>query len=299
MSTNQKEIIICQICERELNNNRSMGNHLRYNHLDFSSKKYYDTFFKKDGMGICLTCSKETEFYRGNYRKYCSNECGLTNPDAIKKKVDVRKQTMKDNPEISKKCAEKRKKTLDNNPEIEKKRIENYKKTLADDSSIVENRKEAYLQTLADNPEININRAERTRQTLVDNPEKEAERGKNISIALRNYNKSLHENHSEENHYLYIMAHQTKPIIKIGLTNEKYIQRRIRDIYRTFGEIKLVFLLKDTYKKIDELETFLHDYFNEFCKVQPEKKSGRTEWFDKKIMEDAINLASSKLEQIT
>lgn len=293
-----QEIIICQICERELNNNRSLANHLRYNHPEFSSKKYYDTFFKKEGEGICLACGGETKFHRSKYRKFCSKTCSNNNPDVIKKKTEVRKQTMKVNPEISKKCAEKRKKTLNNNPEIEKKRIENYKKTLADDSSIVENRKEAYLQTLMDNPEINIKRAEKTRQTLVDNPEKEAERGKNISIALRNYNKSLHENHSEENHYLYIIAHQTKPIIKIGLTNEKYLQRRITDISRDFGESKPVLLLKSTHKNVDELETFLHDYFKDRCKVQPEKKSGRTEWFDIKIMEEAKLIASSKLEQL-
>ena len=244
--SNQEEKIICQICEKTLNNFRSLMMHLRHHHPEFSSKKYYDTFFKREEEGICPLCEKITPYgdISKGYHIHCSNSCSRSNPIILKKKAVKRGETFK------------------NNPELEKRRIENR------------------LATIKNNPIIE----ERWRN--------------NLSIAHRNYHKSLHENDSKETHYLYIMENKTKPIIKIGLCSEKSLERRTREIIGDFGKSIPVLLLKGTYKKIDELETFLHDHFNEYCKVQP-FGGGRTEWFDEKIMAEAIEIASAKIEQIS
>jgi hypothetical protein len=143
-----------------------------------------------------------------------------------------------------------------------------------------------------DNPTVEKQRIEKTTQTMKNNPELETRRRDNISISRRKYFKSLSENNSIESHYLYLMQHQTKPIIKIGLTNEKNLQRRIHDLSRDFGDCKPIFLVKDTYKKIDELESYLHDYFKDHCKIQP-SGGGRTEWFDECILEDVKDILTS------
>lgn len=253
--SNQKEKIICQICERELGI-RGFWCHLKHKH-HLTYKEYYDIYRRKEGEGICPECGKETTLYRGNYLRFCSSRCAVNNPEIKERRIEIYSQTLKDNPEI------------------------------------VENRKETRKQTMTDNPEIEKMKTEKRLETLKNNPDIMIESGKATSIGLRNYHKSLHKNDSEETHYLYIMENQTKPIIKIGLTLESQLKTRMNRINNVFGESKQVLLLKGTYKNIDELETFLHDYFNEHCKVQP-IGCGKTEWFDKKIMAEAIELASAK-----
>lgn len=77
-------MIKCEICDREIASIRSLANHLRYNHQDFSVKDYYDKFFKRDDKeGICRECGKETRFYSvtAGYSTFCSKQCANRNND--------------------------------------------------------------------------------------------------------------------------------------------------------------------------------------------------------------------------
>lgn len=248
----------CQICNKSYKNLLSLTNHIRTHNI--KSKDYFIKFFTKEGDDICVMCGDKTNFNFNTkrYNKHCSRKCSRNNPETNKKITEKIKQTHANNPEIAINASKKRK------------------------------------QTFADNPEIMKVATEKRKQTLLSNPEIEEERRKKSSITHRNNYKSLQENHSKETHCLYIMEHQYKPIIKIGLTLERQLRERTNRINNDFGECQTILLLKGTYQKIDELETFLHNYFNEHCKVQPKGK-GRTEWFDKEIMAEAIELASAKI----
>ena len=286
--------ITCQICNTTSKNNISFSSHLRHNHL-MIYKEYYDKFLKEDMDGICLTCDNETTFIRMRYGKFCSNKCNTSNEKLNIERGLRQKETKRNNPEIVKNAGNTRKETMRNNPEIQLNANKNRLKTLEENPEIQRNAKEKEMQTKRDNPEIMKNAGKKLSKTLSNNPEIMKNASKKISISRRNYYKSLQENISTETHCLYIMEHQTKPIIKIGLCLERCIKRRISDLSRYFGESKPVLLLKSTHQKIDEVETFLHDHFKEHCKVQPEKYGGRTEWFDKEIMAEAVELASAKI----
>lgn len=311
MSNSEANKFKCLICDAECGI-RGFGMHLKHKH-QMTYKDYHDAYLKKEGEGVCLTCGGETAFLKGNYNQFCSIICTNKNSHRTIKRTETYILTLKDNPEIAErrneklkqiwannpdiaKCmSDKSKETYRKNPEISKRRAIKQKQTLKDNPEIVERRVIKQKRTLKDNPEITENGLEKRRETYRNNPEIMDK----LSISVRNYYKSITENDTEESHYFYIMENQTKPIIKIGLCSESSLKRRTKEITGDFGESKHVLLLKASYKKIDELETFLHGYFKEHCRVQPEKKSGRTEWFDIKIMEEAIELASSKLEQIT
>jgi very-short-patch-repair endonuclease len=70
---NSPEKIRCNICRYECKN---IGPHLDHKH-NISAKVYYDTYFKKNGDGICPTCNGETKFnnIRTGYGKFCSKKC--------------------------------------------------------------------------------------------------------------------------------------------------------------------------------------------------------------------------------
>ena len=288
-------IIICQICKGTFKN---LGMHLKHKH-QLTSKEYYDIYLKEEGEGICLTCGEETTFLRGQYNTFCSVKCSNKNPELIEQRIENYLKALDDDPSISKNRTEKYLQTLADDSSIVINREIKKKKTLAENPEIMKEMSKKCLKTYKDNPDISKNRAIKQKKTLDDNPEIVEKRNEKSSITRRNIYKSLCKDYSEETHYLYIMENQTRPIIKIGLTSVKNLQLRIGAIRRDFGESVPVLLLKSTHKNIDGLETFLHDYFNDYCKVQPERKSGRTEWFDKKIMEEAILLASSELKEIT
>lgn len=75
----------CKICGKELKG--TFGSHLPRSH-NITSKIYYDTFYKEDGEGICLTCGKETKFirYQEGYHKFCSMSCNNRNPNLKKER---------------------------------------------------------------------------------------------------------------------------------------------------------------------------------------------------------------------
>lgn len=66
----------------------SIATHIRYSHLDYNSKKYYDEFLKKnENEGICLECGKPTRFYSitGGYSTFCCPTCSNRNKEKNKK----------------------------------------------------------------------------------------------------------------------------------------------------------------------------------------------------------------------
>ena len=168
-------------------------------------------------------------------------------------------------------------------------------------------REEKRIKTETDNPSIRIEKASKVKEWYKNNPEKVKEKSQKmvktkrtsidenglniyqrtsqkISIAKRNFHKKSKDVNTTNDYFLYIINHLREPIIKIGITND--LKRRLRDIKTDFGKSEIIFNIKSPQNKIDELETYLHDYFNEYCKVQPTGR-GRTEWFDESILEEA------------
>jgi len=70
--------MICKICNQNAKDSSFANYHLKKIH-GITGKEYYDTFFKKDGEGICQNdgCGKETTFKRisEGYADYCSKAC--------------------------------------------------------------------------------------------------------------------------------------------------------------------------------------------------------------------------------
>ena len=73
--------MVCQICKQDISDNfgNAMKNHISPIH-DMDSKQYYDSFFKKNGEGICKQCEKPTSFVSINkgYKTFCSQKCTIT-----------------------------------------------------------------------------------------------------------------------------------------------------------------------------------------------------------------------------
>ena len=70
-------MIKCEICGRKFSLIRSLSKHIKCAHKEFSIKKYFDIYLKKEGEGICQTCDKSTKFKNltYGYNKFCSNKC--------------------------------------------------------------------------------------------------------------------------------------------------------------------------------------------------------------------------------
>lgn len=68
----------CQFCGAEATTTKSLLKHVFYKH-SMKSKKYYDSFIKKKGEGIChrKSCKKVTTYkgYTRGYRTFCSYSC--------------------------------------------------------------------------------------------------------------------------------------------------------------------------------------------------------------------------------
>lgn len=92
----------CKICGKECSSIGSIATHIRYSHLDYNSKKYYDEFLKKsENEGKCLECGKGTRFYnitRG-YSNFCCPTCSNRNKEKNKK---ARETFIKNHKEIYK-----------------------------------------------------------------------------------------------------------------------------------------------------------------------------------------------------
>jgi very-short-patch-repair endonuclease len=68
----------CQICHKIFCGSKGLSFHIFKTHSDVMTlKEYYDNFFKEEGEGICLQCSKDTRFSGlvVGYCIYCSPRC--------------------------------------------------------------------------------------------------------------------------------------------------------------------------------------------------------------------------------
>ena len=67
-------IRFCFLCYKGIN---SIKNHLKSEHSNYNLQDYYDKFLKKETVGYCLNCGKETIFNIGHqqYNVYCCNYC--------------------------------------------------------------------------------------------------------------------------------------------------------------------------------------------------------------------------------
>lgn len=66
----------CLICYKEFKKPHGLGSHVVYVHK-LTKQEYYDKFYKKEGEGICVICSKETKFLTclKGYSSCCSGKC--------------------------------------------------------------------------------------------------------------------------------------------------------------------------------------------------------------------------------
>ena len=301
--SNQNHPTKCKICDKTF---KDVSRHFKSHNI--TSKEYYDKFFKIEGEGICLVCNSDTRFvsYLDGYKKHCSISCSNKNPEYSKNRTIKRLKTEAKNPEIRIKAGLKFKQTEKDNPEIRTGIIESYKKTIDEtpeiringgkklsetfknNPDIMKNARIKQKKTFDDNPEIMINGYIKREQTLSENPEIMIEANKKQSITHRKKFNQLIEINSAVPHFLYIIKHLTLPIIKIGRSENP--EKRLKDIVKSIGNCKIIHISEGKYSKIKPLEIFLHEYFNDYCKVQAKGIDGRTEWFDDHILEEVINM---------
>jgi hypothetical protein len=67
----------CKLCQRICKSWGSLSRHIRDNHTDYDSKKYYDTFLQIK-PSVCKVCNGTTKFQNINvgYTSTCSHKCG-------------------------------------------------------------------------------------------------------------------------------------------------------------------------------------------------------------------------------
>lgn len=242
--------IVCCICDYKTTT-RGISAHTKYQHK-LSSREYFDKYLKKENEGICLNCSSPTNYLgiSKRYRNYCSDICSNHHEELNQIRTKNHKEAIKNNPEIFIKISQKLKTFYRLHPNKLK--------------------------------ELHTNR-----DAILKDREKELKRKNKISITRRNFYKKLKTKENSSPYILYVVKHTTKPLIKIGITNN--LKRRIKSLIKDFGDSYLIFSLVDTYNKINSLETMLHRHFNEQCKVQP-SGSGRTEWFCSSITKETLSL---------
>lgn len=86
--------IICALCNKTIKKT-AMPAHLRTMHHKMHSQDYYDTYLKKEGEGLCLTCGKPTKYqtlFKG-YKLYCADpKCSQQSPEMKQQIKKIRLQ---------------------------------------------------------------------------------------------------------------------------------------------------------------------------------------------------------------
>ena len=79
----------CEICNKEVKS-KGFSTHIRLRH-NLSCQKYYDTYIKKDGEGLCKTCGNVTNFksIKYGYCTHCCNKCAQLDPKVKEKKAQT------------------------------------------------------------------------------------------------------------------------------------------------------------------------------------------------------------------
>ena len=106
-------------------------------------------------------------------------------------------------------------------------------------------------------------------------------------MRLREFYTRANQNPSTEKHYIYLVSHASIPIVKIGVATN--IERRMASLQAAFGPVKIIKAVETTYAVALATELKMHKQFKQQCNVQP-SGSGRTEWFNECITEDAIQI---------
>ena len=78
--------VTCKICGEICANFKGLSTHLRKHNCE--AKDYYDTYLKTDpNEGKCVSCGKETKFYRMScgYYKHCSDKCSANDKNTREK----------------------------------------------------------------------------------------------------------------------------------------------------------------------------------------------------------------------
>lgn len=91
-------MIKCEICEKELLNNKSLGKHISIHH-NMNSKEYYDLYILKNPTDkLCKTCGKETKFsgFKEGYKSYCSLKCHKNDPEYKELMRKIKKENWED-----------------------------------------------------------------------------------------------------------------------------------------------------------------------------------------------------------
>lgn len=240
----------CKICDREFNTLQGLSTHITRAHT-INVLEYYYTYINSDDCK-CLTCGTTTELISiaKGYRKFCSIKCN------------------------------------NRNPELAAQRIANGATTHKRDPSIRRNAGIKYKQTNKENPNIKIDAVKKMKHTRsLNSPEVRAAISKKVSIGLREYYSNLSCNSSSAECSIYIIAHCSLDIVKIGITTD--FNRRLSCIQRDYGPIRIAKNIETTHDIASALEIKMHNHFKEYCKVQP-SGSGRTEWFDACITDEAL-----------
>lgn len=282
----------CKICNQS--NFKRIGHHLK-KHKNITPKEYYDKFYRKISEGFCLECETETTFINLNhgYRIFCSRVCMMNNEIVSKKRSITWKEKLKNNPEIKIQIANTLAETRKLNPHITKQQGIKLTLRYKENPEIIEKAKITRKQTYEENPELRTQISNSVKKYAREHPNEIKKRatkaGKSIAITKRNKHAELQKSDSNILYFLYIIEHKEKSIIKIGRSGDP--KNRLKSIIDDFGNCKIIHILEGTYNKIQPLESFLHNHFNKYCKVQP-SGSGRTEWFDRCILNDVLKVLS-------
>ena len=76
-----KNKLICKICNQECSNYKALSNHITKKH-QIETKTYYDQYIKAETEGFCKLCNMPTMYknLQFGYRIYCSNSCSRKDP---------------------------------------------------------------------------------------------------------------------------------------------------------------------------------------------------------------------------
>ena len=240
----------CKICDKEFKSPRALSTHIRFKH-DISIAGYYGSYVDRSAHD-CLTCGAPTKLISMTYghQPYCSRICAQKDPETSKKKSITGSKTFAENPSIA---------------------VDRVTKCKA---------------TLAANPQIQLDQIEAMKNTI-NTPEFKAEKSKLLSVGRRNYYNNLRQSSSTMRYIIYLIAHSSLGVVKIGITLN--LKKRIYDLKKDFGSIEIVKTVESTHDLVSVLEIKMHKYFKDKCMVQPQGR-GRTEFFDIAITDEAITM---------